>query len=615
MSRPDLLSHDGVAFRDLDGDGVMAPYEDPRRPVPERVGDLLARMTLAEKAGLMCHAPVAVAPDGGLVEEPSGLLPAAPTTRAVRDLHLRCLALMAPVAAGPLARWHNRLQDLAARSRLGIPVLVSSDPRHSANDNPLTSVPSGGCSRWPEPLGFGALRDEDAVREFARAIRAEYTAVGIRMAIHPMADLASEPRWCRTAGTFGADPEVVGRLAGAYVEELQGPRLGPGSVASMVKHWPGAGPQAGGEDAHFAHGSDQVYPAGLFELHRDQFRPSLRAGAAAVMPYYGRPVGVPGLAGVGFAFDREVVAGLLRRDEGYDGIVCTDFGLLTDAVLADGSVWPARAWGVEHLGRAERALLLLDAGVDQLGGEWCPEVITGLVAAGRVSEARIDESAGRVLSVLFRLGLFENPYVDEERAVATVGRADFAAAGAAAQRRSMTLLRDDAGILPLASGIRLYVEGVDPQVAARYATVAARPQDADAALVRIAAPYEPRERLPEALFHQGRLDLPEPEREHLCALAAALPTVIDVFVERPPVIPELAESGAALLADFGADDAAVLDVVFGHARPEGRLPVELPRSMAAVEAHPEDLPGGTPDPVFPLGHAAEARDWRPRPAR
>lgn len=594
-----LLGEDGVAFRDLDGDGVMAPYEDSRRPVEDRVRDLLSRMTAAEKTGLLFHAPVAVTPDGGLVDAPAGLLPAAPTTSTLRDGHLRCLSLMAPVAAGPLARWHNRVQDLAAHSRLGIPVLLSSDPRHSANENPLTSVPSGGCSRWPEPLGFGALDDEDLVREFAGIVRAEYAAVGIRLALHPMADLASEPRWARISGTFGADPDVVARLTAAYVEGLQGPALGPGSVAAMVKHWPGAGPQAGGLDAHFATGRDQVYPAGLFDLHRDRFRPALRAGAAAVMPYYGRPVGVPGLREVGFAFDPEVVAGLLRRDEGFDGLVCTDFGLLTDSVLADGTVWPARAWGVEHLDRTERALALLDAGVDQLGGEWCPEVI-----AGRVSEARLDESAARVLTLMFHLGLFENPYVDEETAVVTVGRADFTAAGAAAQRRSMVVLADS-GVLPLTEGVRLYVEGVDPVTAARYASLVDTPEEAEFALVRLDAPYEPAARLPEAFFHQGRLDLPADRRGHLTALAATVPTVVDVFLDRPAILPEIAGAAAALLADFGAADEAVLDVVFGRARAAGRLPFELPGSMAAVEAHPEDLPGGTADPLFPLGHSRD----------
>ncbi|MEV7043486.1 glycoside hydrolase family 3 N-terminal domain-containing protein [Amycolatopsis sp. NPDC051061] len=577
----------------------MFPYQDPARPTDDRVRDLLGRMTLAEKAGLLFHAPVAVTAEGGFVEEPAGPLPTAPTTEVVRDRHVRCLSLMAPVSAAPLSRWHNDVQRMAAGSRLGIPALVSSDPRHSANENPLTSVPSGGCSRWPEPLGFGALADADAVRAFAEVVRTEYAAVGIRLALHPMADLATEPRWCRTSGTFGADPDVVARLAAAYVEGLQDNDLGPGSVAAMVKHWPGAGPQAGGEDAHFASGKDQVYPDGRYEQHREVFRPALRAGAAAVMPYYGRPVGVPGLDGVGFAFDREVIAGQLRRDEGFDGLVCTDFGLLTDTTLPDGSVWPARAWGAEHLDVAGRVLRLLDAGVDQFGGEWCPEAVVGLVEAGRLPETRIDESAGRVLALMVRLGLFENPYVDEAHAVATVGRADFAAAGADAQRRSMVLL---AGTLPLEPEIRLYVEGIDRGVAGRYASIVDSPTEADAALVRIAAPYEPRTRLPEAFFHQGRLDLPAERRAHLLELMATVPTVVDVFLDRAAVVPELAEHATALLADFGAADDAVLDVVFGHAVAEGRLPIELPSSMAAVEAHPEDRPGGSADPLFPLGH-------------
>ncbi|WP_086678271.1 glycoside hydrolase family 3 protein [Amycolatopsis pretoriensis] len=579
----------------------MFPYQDPARPVGDRVRDLLGRMTVPEKAGLLFHAPVAVRPDGGFVEDPAGPLPTAPTTEVLRDKNLRCLSLMAPVSAGPLSRWHNEIQRLAAHSRLGIPVLVSSDPRHSANDNPLTSVASGGCSRWPEPLGFGALADEHAVRAFAETVRAEYAAVGIRLALHPMADLATEPRWCRTSGTFGADPDVVARLAAAYVEGLQGNELGPDSVAAMVKHWPGAGPQAGGEDAHFASGKDQVYPDGRYDEHRAVFRPALAAGAAAVMPYYGRPVDVPGLAGVGFAFDREVIAGQLRRDEGFDGLVCTDFGLLTDVTLPDGSVWPARAWGAEDLDVAGRVLRLLDAGVDQFGGEWCPDVLVGLVEAGSVPETRLDESAGRVLALMFRLGLFENPYVDETHAVATVGRPDFTAAGADAQRRSMVLL---SGSLPLHRGIRLYVEGIDPAVAARYTSIVDSPAEADAAVVRIDAPYEPRPRLPEAFFHQGRLDLPREASDRLRALMTTVPTVVDVFLDRAAVVPELAEHAAALLADFGAADDAVLDVVFGHAKAEGRLPIELPSSMAAVEAHPEDRPGGTADPLFPLGHVS-----------
>lgn len=612
-----VLEQDGVRFRDLDKDGVMAAYENPGRPVEERVADLLTRMTLEEKVGLLFHAPISAGHDGEVVEEPAGLMPTVPTTTAIRDKHIRHFNLSSPVASGPLAAWHNRLQDIAAGSRLGLPVLLSTDPRHSAVGNPLTSVPAGGFSSWPEPLGFGALADDNLMREFGAIARQEYAAVGLRAALHPMADIASEPRWTRTAGTFGADPETVGRLAGAYVEAFQGRDLGPGSVACMVKHWPGAGPQAGGRDAHFPSGPEQVYPAGRFEVHKAAFGPALRAGVTSVMPYYGKPVGLPGVAEVGFSFNADVVAGLLRQDAGYDGIVCTDWGLVTDDVLATGAVWPARAWGVEHLDAHQRVEMLLAAGVDQLGGETCTDIVLDLVAAGRITADRIDESVRRILRPLFALGIVDDPYVDAQAAVGIAGRADFVAAGQAVQRRAMTLLTNRPGlgeerILPLPGGIRLYLEGVDPAVAGAYGTVVDRPADADVAVVRLATPYEPAPALPEAFFHQGSLALPATESRRLVDVLTTVPTVVCLFLERAAVVPEIAEHAAAFVVDYAADDRAVLDVVFGHAAPEGRLPVELPRSMADVESHPEDLPGGFPDPLFPLGHGLTAENWRPR---
>jgi len=612
-----VLDQDGVRFRDLDKDGVMAAYEDPRRPVDERVADLLSRMTIEEKVGLLFHAPIAAGPDGRVVDEPTGLMPTVPTTRAIAEQHIRHFNLCSPVASGPLAAWHNRLQDIAAGTRLGLPVLLSTDPRHSAVGNPLTSVPAGGFSSWPEPLGFGALADENLVREFGAIARQEYAAVGLRAALHPMADIASEPRWTRTAGTFGADPATVGRLAGAYVESFQGPELGPGSVACMVKHWPGAGPQAGGLDAHFPSGPDQVYPAGQFEVHKAAFGPSLRAGVTSVMPYYGKPVGLPGVAEVGFSFNADVVAGMLRQDAGFDGIVCTDWGLVTDDVLATGAVWPARAWGVEHLDAHQRVELLLAAGVDQLGGETCTDVVLDLLVAGRVTAERIDESARRILRPLFALGVVDDPYVDERTAVTIAGRADFVAAGQAAQRRAMTLLTNRPGlgreqILPLPGGVRLYVEGIDPAVAGAFGTVVARPDEADVAVIRLTTPYEPAAALPEAFFHQGSLALPAAESGRLVGVMTTVPTVVCLFLERAAVVPEIAEHAAAFVVDYAAEDLAVLDVVFGHAVPEGRLPVELPRTMADVENHPEDLPGGFADPLFPIGHRLPATGWRPR---
>ena len=168
------------------------------------------------------------------------------------------------------------------------------------------------------------------------------------------------------------------------------------------------------------------------------------------------------------------------------------------------------------------------------------------------------------------------------------------------------------GAKPLAWAAAIYVEGIDPAVAAAFGTIVARPDEADVAVVRLATPHEPAAALPEAFFHQGSLALPAAESGRLVGVMTTVPTVVCLFLERAAVVPEIAEHAAAFVVDYAAEDLAVLDVVFGHAVPEGRLPVELPRTMADVENHPEDLPGGFADPLFPLGHRLPATGWRPR---
>ena len=132
---------------------------------------------------------------------------------------------------------------------------------------------------------------------------------------------------------------------------------------------------------------------------------------------------------------------MLREKYGFDGVVCTDWGTLTDAEIA-GTPFPARAWGVEHLSLGERIVKSLQAGIDQFGGEACPEALVELVRNGQVSEARLDISARRLLRDKFRLGLFENRYVDDAAAANIVGNADFRAAGDLAQRRSIVLAQE-----------------------------------------------------------------------------------------------------------------------------------------------------------------------------
>jgi beta-glucosidase len=599
------MSHHAPAtasFRDLNKNGRLDPYEDPTRPIDERVEDLLAQMTLAEKAGLLFHNIAPVNPNGTL-EPPPGPFRGMSVIDAVTNRHLTHFNVHALPATAKAVEWHNRLQQVAEETRLGIPVTISSDPRHAFSDNPLTSFMASSFSQWPEQHGLAAIGDEAVVEEFGDMARQEYVALGIRVALHPMADLATEPRWARNNGTFGEDAHLSARLTAAYIRGFQGASLGKSSVACMTKHFPGGGPQMDGEDAHFPYGREQVYPGNNFDYHLIPFEAAFAAGTSQIMPYYGMPIGTP-YEEVGFGFNQGVITDLLRNHYGFDGIVCTDWGLVTDREIMGRTMY-ARAWGVEQLSRLERVKKALDAGVDQFGGEDCPELVIELVQSGAISQARIDESARRLLREKFRLGLFDNPYLDLEQALATVGKAEFRAAGELAQRKALVLLKNgnlSTPLLPLQGRPKLYIEKIDPAIAAQFGDVVENVADADLAILRLQCPWEQRDGdFLERLFHAGDLDFKEPEKSRILAILAQVPTIVDIYLDRPAVIPEIAEQSAALLANFGASDAALLDVIFGKFAPTGKLPFELPSSMEAVRKQKEDLPYDSENPLFPFG--------------
>jgi beta-glucosidase len=325
----------------------------------------------------------------------------------------------------------------------------------------------------------------------------------------------------------------------------------------------------------------------------------ITAGGSQIMPYYGMPVGTE-LEPVAFGFNRGVVTGLLRERFGFDGIVCIDWGLINDAELL-GQPMPARAWGVEHLSPLDRVAMVLEAGCDQFGGEACPELVVELVRTGRISEDRIDISVRRLLLEKFRLGLFDQRYVDADAASAVVGRADFIEAGLDAQRASYTLLINNDDILPLNPGLTVYVDGVDAAVLGEYAKVVPDPAEADVALVRLKAPYEPRPGGFEAHFHAGSLEFPVEEVHRLQALFSEVPTVVDLYLDRPAIVPEIVAGAAALLVSYGRSGRAFTDVVFGHTSPQGRLPFDLSSSTRAVEDSRSDMPFDTVDPLFRFG--------------
>ncbi|KQV00246.1 beta-glucosidase [Microbacterium sp. Root322] len=585
-----------MTISDTTATSTVRPWLDADLPVDERVQLLLDAMTIEEKAGLFFHTMIAI----GDLEEPNPVF-ATPSAREFletkRMTHFNLLG--AAPTGREIAAWQNALQRLAASTRLGIPVTLSTDPRHSFSENPGASILAGPFSQWPETLGLAATRDEALVERFADIARQEYTAVGLRVALHPQVDLATEPRWARQTATFGEDAELSGTLGAAYIRGFQGASFGPGSVSTMTKHFPGGGPQKDGEDPHFPYGREQVYPGGEFELHLKPFEDALAAGTRQMMPYYGMPVGTE-YEEVGFGFNKSVITGLLRERYGFDGVVCTDWGLISDSEIF-GQPFPARAWGVEHLTPRERMKKVLDAGADQFGGEANPELLLELVAEGEVTEARLDVSARRILREKFELGLFENPYVDEDAADDIVGRAEFRAAGEDAQRASITVLSNN-GALPFARGRKLYVEGIDAEVAASFGEVVETPGEADLAIIRLHAPFEERETMFENFFHAGSLAFSEQVVAHVREVAHAVPTVVDVLADRPPILTPIVEAAAAVTVNWGASGAALLDVLSGAFPAQGTLPFDLPRSMAAVEASRPDVPFDTADPLFRFGH-------------
>src|SRR6476661_259612 len=601
-------SPEGVEYRDLNGNDRMDPFEDPRLTVEERVADLLPRLSLEEKVGLMFQTVIEAGADGTVKEAP-GDISKSGTSDVVLRKHLTHFNVQALDDARMAARWHNALQALAEQTPHGIPVTISTDPRHAFIENAGASFAAKAFSQWPESLGLAALRDPELVREFGDIARQEYCAVGIRAALHPTLDLATEPRWARQSGTFGQDPDLVTELGVAYLQGFQQDSLGPGSVACTSKHFPGGGPQKDGEDAHFPYGREQVYPGDRFADHLKPFPPIIAAGTAAIMPYYGMPVGleVDGekIEEVGFGYNRQIVTGLLRGTLGYDGVVVTDWELVNDNHVGD-QVLPARAWGVEHLDPADRMQLIIEAGSDQFGGEECVELLLDLVSEGRVAESRLDESVRRLLAVKFRLGLFDDPFVDEDAAAETVGRKDFRDAGYAAQARSVTVLQNGAEshgpVLPLARGQRIYAENMSPEAVALLGEQVDRPEDADVALVRLMTPFDPRSDLfLESWFHQGSLDFQPGLVSRLARIAAHCPLVVDVVLDRPAVLTPLLPLTSALVGSYGTSDAALVDALTGSIAPVGRLPFDLPRSMEQVRRHGEDVPGYG-DPLFAFGH-------------
>lgn len=441
----ELIQVDGYAFKDLNNNGVLDPYEDWRLDDEVRAANLASLLSVEDIAGLMLYSSHVMSVSEELAENEIEFL----------DNGGRAVLNAANAASiTDTVKWNNAMQAYVEGTSFGIPVITSSDPR------------TGGVSGIPSNLALAATFDPELIQEMGNLTSIEYRLLGIGTLLGPQIDLATEPRWNRIAGTFGEDPALARDLTSAFVNGVQstfdenGNDLGWGheSLTAMIKHWPGDGAAEGGRESHSVRGNGAVYPGGQFDTHLIPFvdggfnLDGSTESAVSVMASYSIAFGEDDEFGelVGSAFSEYKINELLRGQYGFDGVVTTDWSVISDL---EGGFLPGKPYGVYDLTKEERALKAILAGSDQFGGLNDLDVVVGAYEIG-VEElgeeemiARFEESGVRILRGFFNIGLFENPYVDLAKAESTVLSEEFQEKAYEAQLRSVVMLKNSNDVI------------------------------------------------------------------------------------------------------------------------------------------------------------------------
>jgi beta-glucosidase len=618
--KSEILTEGKYRFKDLNKNGQVDPYEDWRLPMDERIADLVSQMTLEEKVGLMFHPNIAVNETGEVKYDLSdeekealrraeeeryagpigpggqnagamamGQMRRAATAKSyIEEKNFRCILNNGVAAPEKFANWSNKMQEIAEGTRLGIPIVFSSDPRHSAK---LGGHVSGTqyfshITNGEGQVGITAGGDPEMMRRFGEIMAEEYRAVGLHMFLGPQIDVITEPRWSRNMGCFSESAELTADMTAALIEGAQGDHVGPGKILVHLKHWPGSGPHLGGS------GRWLVYPGNNQEYHYLPWKKGIEKGALAAMGYYSGTYYDSLNVNYSYHMSTEVLYGEL----GFKGAICTDWG-----VVGNGPLKPSLQGKTTTKDNME---MIINAGVDQMGSETRPELVVELVNEGRVSEERINQAASRILQWHFILGLFENPYVDPAKAATVLQSPENEAFGLECQRVSNVLLTNNGGTLPAKEGIKVFVEGIDPALAASYGKVVDQPADADLIIYRTTSSPD-RTGGSRQASAEVDIDFPAGKFARLQELVASgKPVVADINPTGSSLVitPELKALPQAMILSFDPTDAAVLDVVFGRHNPKSKLPFEIPSSMDAVRAQKEDVPFDSPNPSFPFGY-------------
>ncbi len=614
----DIIEVDGYRFRDLNDNGELDPYEDWRLTAEERADNLLSQMDIDQQAAQMVHLTLVTMKDSWFTKNNVGFAlvyeyifeTEEPDEDEEEDEEDEDED-EDEEPEGPLsnarnaARLTNEIQELSEESDFGIPVIFSMDTEAGA-----AFVKD--ATYLPDEINQGAANDAELVAELNRVLKEELMAVGVRMALSPDADLITDPRWGRNQECYSEDTEVVQNLIRAAVVALQGENgIDENSVVATVKHFPGAGAQTGGVD-----GTPLTISEDSLELHLAGFKAGMEAGAAAVMPYGYSTVPYLGGDAVDNSADQSavVMTDLLRGQLGYEGIIQTD-------------------WGLNFSGAA-------NAGADILGGAG---VRSTRQVVDEVPAEKITEACRRILVLKFKMGLFENPYVDEDAAEEIIGSEAHRAVAKEAAAKSFTLVKYENAVSlegqkfivagTLAEDLRCLSSGwtakepvelsgttilqaLKNKAGEENVTYIADAAEVPADLSGVTAVVVVGEKsgTHDPAWGASTLEFPEEQVKLINALDKAGANVTAVVVmNRAYVLTPVTKAADSVLLVYrpgvtcGAE--AVADCLFGETAITGRLPFQIPATMESVLAQREDMPKDIENPLYEYGFGIDAEGF------
>lgn len=665
-----LIEKDGLYFKDIDGSGEFKDFDDWRLSAEERAKAYVKELTLEEKIAQlfisdwrMGKYPCGVENYNPQLDE-SGILDNGNldgktifgeqhlpgTETMLKDWFSRHLILRANPTPTDLVEFLNQLQAVAEECDHFIPVQVASNSRNE-NAEPVFGMndAAGIFATWPGTLGIAAAAKGDGsfdvIDKFADCINREWNACGLRKGYMYMADCMSDPRWQRSYGTFGEDPDFIEEAFDHLIPGIQNGSDGvnPEGTAMTVKHFPGGGARENGFDPHYKAGQWNVYATegSLEKYHIRGFKPAIRHKAQSIMPYYSKPSAEKSVTQqdyvgkdidfkpYGFAYNKYFIDEILRKQMGFEGYINSDTGIVHNM-----------CWGVEALDKPERiGFAVTQSGVDIISGLFDNEYGMEAYERGRneyydthqvpegfkkedliLTDESIDRAVTRTLTEMFALGMFDDPYRDADFAEEVIANEADRAEAELVHRKSVVLLKND-GTLPYkAEGKKIYAEAFykNPEQAegatkelreklAAYCTLTDDYAQADAAILMLHPSSG-------AYFSAtpGYLELDLCEDKEVCDVdeqcRPLASTHKETTVSGMKRLTEIAETVRAnggkvisnvnvtlawelgnietisdvLTVGFDTFDEAVFDVIFGKYAPTGKLPITFPKNDAVL---------------------------------